>query len=119
MELVFAALGVLALGLSIWNLANGFSLSRVLEDEADVGDRRDEEYREAFLGLSEEMDSAREQISAMALKIAELEKKLGELPTEEIEAEYRNLAAFNEGVQNILGFGANIPKLNKEGVKRG
>lgn len=94
-------------------------LWRELQEEKALGDRRDEAYRSALVKLAEVSDKHQEQLASMALKVAEIEKKLDDLPLEEMEEEYRSLAAFNEGVQNIMGFGPNVPKLNKEGVKRG
>lgn len=115
-------LNIILLLVAITGLANTIAillLRKTLTEQINVSDGRDGAYRTALMKLEEEGDVREAQIANMALKVAEIEKKLGDLPLEEMQEEYRHLAAFNEGVQNIMGFGPNVPKLDKEGVKRG
>ena len=115
-------LAILAFIVAAFSVAACAAVRRVwleLQEEKHLGDHRDDVLRTAIRGQEDSIDTLQGQIGALSLKIAEMEKKLGELPLEQMEAEYKSLAAFNEGVQNIMGFGTEVPKLNKEAVKRG
>lgn len=48
---------------------------------------------------------------------AELKKRLDELPVAQFEDEVGRMKAWNDGVDSILGYGPEVPKLNKEGLK--
>jgi uncharacterized phage infection (PIP) family protein YhgE len=122
-------LNILLLLLAITGLANTaciLFLRKGLKELNELSDRRDEALRTAAKALAGTQGDLAGDIAQLKKETAELtakmdsaEKKLDDLPLEEMEEEYRSLAAFNEGVQNIMGFGPNVPKLNKEGVKRG
>jgi chromosome segregation ATPase len=122
-------LNILLILLAITGLLNTIVIlymQKRLKDLSDLSDRRDEALRTAAKALAGTQGDLAGDIAELKKETAELtakmdsaEKKLDDLPLEEMEEEYRSLAAFNEGVQNIMGFGPNVPKLNKEGVKRG
>lgn len=48
-----------------------------------------------------------------------VEEDLEKIPVEEVNAERERLERFNDGISNILSYGPEVPKLNKEAARRG
>lgn len=46
-----------------------------------------------------------------------VEEDLEKIPVEEVNAEVQRLELFNDGIANIMGYGPDVPKLNKEVLK--
>jgi DNA repair exonuclease SbcCD ATPase subunit len=54
---------------------------------------------------------------ALEKRVKELERQMEELPKEDLQARYDAEAAWNEGIRELVGFGKNFQRLNKEGLK--
>lgn len=52
-------------------------------------------------------------------KLSVLEKTIADLPIEQMDEEAQRLKTFNDGIDNIMNYGFEIPKLNREGLKNG
>lgn len=52
-------------------------------------------------------------------KLSVLEKTIADLPIEQMDEETQRLKTFNDGIDNIMNYGFEIPKLNREGLKNG
>ena len=100
-------------------------IDRRVKQQEELGDRRDDVLRTAIANLARQAGELGDRYKELGDRYKELDEKLRaldgkieELPTEEMEAEYRRLEAFNTGVQNILSFGPDVPKLNKDALQR-
>jgi hypothetical protein len=52
-------------------------------------------------------------------QFAAIEKKFEDLPIEQMDEETKRLKNFNDGIDNIMNYGFDIPKINREGLKNG
>lgn len=101
-------------------------LAKRLKEQEELGDRRNDSFHTALANLAKTVCDLDDRISDLDDRISDLDerhKKLDgefrELPKEEMEAEYQRLVSFNTGIQNIIGFGPDVPKLNKEAIRSG
>lgn len=69
--------------------------------------------------ISLEVAGQRQFIKDLTDRVEELEKQLDRVPIEEMDEEIKRMNAWNNGVDNILGYGVNVPKLNKEVLRHG
>ena len=58
-----------------------------------------------------------ERIDKLEKRLADLEKQLDRVPIEEMDEEIKRMASWNDGWSEIVNFGKDIPKLNKEVLK--
>lgn len=101
-----------------------FGLRRRVQVLEELCDRRDATVRNALANLAERVAKTAEYTDTFASQVQELGKTVSavkdtvdDLPAEELKDEFKRMAAWNDGVQNILNFGPNVPKLNKGGVE--
>lgn len=90
--------------------------------------RRVDDLEDALCGIYEEFeereDHILEMVASLADKVAKTDERLDELEgdldvkMESLEEETRRMREFNDGVDGIMAFGKNIPKLNKDAVRR-
>lgn len=74
--------------------------------------------------LVRENDKLNDYVAKLARESAEfrgwcqdMQKKVEELPVEEMNEEVKRMNAWNFGVQEIMNFGPDVPRLKKEGLK--
>ena len=72
-----------------------------------------------------EAEQARDLVARISRVQVELERRLHcveedleKIPVEEVNAEMQRLELFNDGIANIMGYGPDVPKLNREAVKK-
>lgn len=58
-------------------------------------------------------------ISRLTDSCAKLEKTVGEIPIAKMEDEVSRMTAWNDGIESIMNFSPEIPKLNAGGIKHG
>ena len=109
-EILVCVLFPCVVGLIGWTAG----LDRRMKQQEELSDRRSDTFHTALANLAKTVCELDERISALDEKLQKLDGKIEELPTEQMEDEYRRLEAFNTGVQNILSFGPDVPKLNKD-----
>lgn len=80
--------------------------SKALTNEALRLARMDERLGKLESGLNE-----------LWSDLKELDAKVAELPVDEMTEEVQRMSAWNDGFSEIVGFGKNLPKLNKEVLK--
>ena len=96
--------------------------------EVTLNDKRDAVTTKALASLAsktawlnEELKketAARLKASAeMEAKFDAMQEKLDKLPVEQFEDEVSKMKDWNDGWSEIVSFGKNVPKLNKEGLK--
>lgn len=135
MEILAIALASAAIILCLFLFVALSWLNKKVNEERDVNDRRDENYRTAHMQersdlnehserIDERIDRLTEKEAAMASRTDELERRLHcveedleKIPVEEVNAEVQRLELFNDGIANIMGYGPDVPKLNKEVLK--
>lgn len=85
------------------------------------GDKRQENLNQMLGEVALNIDRLEKQMKAGSTeyddRLSAVEKTLADLPIEEMDEEAKRLKNFNDGVNNILNYGTNVPKLNKEGLK--
>lgn len=103
-----------------------FGLSRRLRWLEELSDRRDATVRNALANLAERVAKVAEYTDTFASQVQELGKAVSavkdtvdELPAEELKDEYKRMAAWNDGVDSIVNFSPEVPKLNMGGIKHG
>lgn len=64
-----------------------------------------------------EVAGQRQFINDLTDRVEELEKQLDRVPIEEMDEEIKRMASWNDGWSEIVNFGKDIPKLNKEVLK--
>lgn len=52
-------------------------------------------------------------------ELSALDKRIADLPIEEMNEEVKRAKNFNDGIDNIMNYGFDIPKINREGLKNG
>ena len=84
--------------------------------------RREMEARKAE--CERKHDGVLTMLSDMATKVGqldgrccELEEKYADLPVAQMEEEIKRMNAWNDGVDSILSYGPEVPRLNKEAIK--
>ena len=106
-------------------------LNKEVNEERGVNDRRDEASRKAHMQAKGERDlhndliaKLTESAAFLSRRVDELERRLHcveedleKIPVEEVNAEVQRLELFNDGIANIMGYGPDVPKLNKEVLK--
>lgn len=119
--------GVLALVF----LAVGVALRMLDKDaskEKELNDKRDAVTTKALANLVMKMnwiDEAQKEETAERMKaeaelrskLDALQEKLDKLPVAQFEDEVGRMKAWNDGVDSILSYGPDVPRLNKEGLK--
>lgn len=115
--------------MSIWQMAAALAIvagllamliglrMRVRELE-EVSDRRDEVLRKAATDLAMTVSRQAEIMEKMDERLKKAEEKLEQLPVEDFTEELRRMQDFNDGAQSIAMFGGDIPKLNKDAVRK-
>ena len=93
-------------------------LDRRLKQQEKLSDRRSDTFHTALANLAKTVCDLDEKINGVDERLTKLGGEFKELPKEEMEAEYQRLVSFNTGIQNIIGFGPDVPKLNKEALRR-
>ena len=64
-----------------------------------------------------ELERMAERVGKLESGLKELDAKVAELPVDEMTEEVQRMSAWNDGFSEIVGFGKNLPKLNKEVLK--
>lgn len=85
--------------------------------EKELNDRRDAANSKALAHMAVNFAQMNDRINKLAERIEKLEASMKELPMEELDEEIKRMAAWNDGFSEIIGYGRDIPKLNKEGLK--
>lgn len=62
---------------------------------------------------------AKENIDGLQTQLDELKTSFNEVVAEELDARAKSEKLFADGLENILNYGNNIPKLNKESIGNG
>ena len=92
-------------------------MARDFREEKGRAAKRHEQTSDAMSKVAMSVSELQEKIEVLEQKQQKLSDKLKELPVEQMEEEYERLANFNDGLFEIMSFGKDIPKLNKEGLK--
>lgn len=119
---ILIALALLALGVVVQQLDKDARKEKALNDKRDtVTTKALANFALKFSTLSHNLDyeraSREKQMIDLKTKLEKLEEKFAELPVAQFEEETNRMKAWNDGVDNILNYGTNVPKLNKEGLK--
>jgi septal ring factor EnvC (AmiA/AmiB activator) len=93
-------------------------LSKDLREEQDVGNRRDNACRKAIASMAQNLIDQRERMNELERRLGCVENDLEKIPVEEVNAEVQRLERFNDGIASIMGYGPDVPRLNKEAVKK-
>ena len=94
-------------------------LTKDQTEERGVNNRRDDANRKAIAAMAQAIAEQRERMNELERRIGCVENDLEKIPVEEVNAERERLERFNDGISNILSYGPEGPKLNKEAVRRG
>ena len=114
-EILVCVLAPCVVGLIGWVAG----LDRRLKQQEELSDRRSDTFHTAMANLAKTVCEVDERLSGVDERLTKLDGEFRELPKEEMEAEYQRLVSFNTGIQNIIGFGPDVPKLNKEAIRSG
>jgi hypothetical protein len=83
-----------------------------------------QEIKDRSNAIEKQNDVMAGWMSGTTTKLTELERRLHcveedleKIPVEEVNAEVQRLELFNDGIANIMGYGPDVPKLNKEVLK--
>ena len=118
--MIYVQITLFALIISVFVLtAFDHTLSKEIKEERGVNNRRDDANRTALASLAQAIAEQRERMNELERRIGCVENDLGKIPVEEVNAERERLERFNDGISNILSYGPEVPKLNKEAVRRG
>lgn len=96
--------------------------------EVALNDKRDAVTTKALASLASKTAWLNEELkkettarliagTEMEAKIDGLQEKLDKLPVAQFEDEVGRMKAWNDGVDSILSYGPDVPRLNKEGLK--
>lgn len=97
--------------------------SKALTKEALNLARMNERVEKLESGLKElnakvaELERMAERVGKLETDMMDLHEKIAELPVDEMTEEVQRMSAWNDGFSEIVGFGRNLPKLNKEVLK--
>lgn len=100
-------------------LLNAFfalKLEQELKANKRLADKRQENVNDMLGEVS--LNSARFE-KYVNDQFAAIEKKFEDLPIEQMDEETKRLKNFNDGIDNIMNYGFDIPKINREGLKNG
>lgn len=86
-------------------------------EERELNNRRHDATSEALSNMALNLTEVAEMQANLAASLKGLEAKIAELPVDEIAEEVQRMSAWNDGFSEIVGFGKNVPKLNKEVLK--
>lgn len=116
---IVAIIGIfILLAVGYWLLERGFRAER------ELNDRRYSASSKAFANLAAKLAEMNERVNECCAenqklreRLKTLDKQFSELPLEELDEEVKRMASWNDGWSEIVNFGKDIPKLNKEGLK--
>ena len=94
-------------------------MARRLRELETLCDRRDGTIRNALASLADKTAKLADRQEEQNNALAEVKQKLDELPAEELREEYKRMNAWNDGVDSIVNFSPEVPKLNMGGIKHG
>lgn len=72
-----------------------------------------------FVWLLVKLKKAKENIDGLQTQLDELKTSFNEVVAEELDARAKSEKLFADGLENILNYGNNIPKLTKESIGNG
>lgn len=87
------------------------------QEEQALNSRRYDASSEALTNGSLNLARLAERVEELGSGLKELDAKVAELPVDEMTEEVKRMSAWNDGFSEIVGFGKNVPKLNKEVLK--
>ena len=90
---------------------------RDFREERALNNRRYDTTSKALSNMALNLTEVAEMQTNLAASLKELEAKIAELPVDEMAEEVQRMSAWNDGFSEIVGFGKNVPKLNKEVLK--
>ncbi len=107
-------------------LLNAYFALKLEHDQKEqrrLSDKRQENVNEMLGEVALNIDRLEKQtmdgFTAYDEKLAALEKAIAGLPIEAMDEEAKRLKSFNDSIDNIMNYGFDIPKLNREGLKNG
>ncbi len=111
--IAFEIIAIVALVLAVGTAGYAAGISakvKILEHEND-------KLNDYVAKLARESAEFRGWCQDMQKKVENMQKKVEELPVEEMNEEVKRMNAWNFGVQEIMNFGPDVPRLKKEGLK--
>lgn len=87
------------------------------QDEQALNNRRYDATSEALTNEALRLKQMDERVGKLESDLKELNAKVAELPVDEMAEEVQRMSAWNDGFSEIVGFGKDLPKLNKEVLK--
>lgn len=87
------------------------------QEEQALNSRRYDASSEALTNEALRLARLAERVEKLELDLKDLHEKIAELPVDEMTEEVQRMSAWNDGFSEIVGFGKNLPKLNKEVLK--
>lgn len=87
------------------------------QEEQALNNRRYDTTSKALTNEAMNQTRLAERVEKLELDLKDLDAKVAELPVDEMTEEVQRMSAWNDGFSEIVGFGKNLPKLNKEVLK--
>ena len=86
-------------------------------EERELNNRRYDATSKALTNGALNLARLAERVGKLEADLKDLREKIAELPVDEMTEEVQRMSAWNDGFSEFVGFGKNLPKLNKEVLK--